>query len=396
MNILFQAYACLPDKGGEFAVSWGWLNRLDSMLNEDDCIYVISLTLEERHITNSSLKHVKLIHIEQLEKIKWMRGAYYLGWQWLAYKTVKKMDVSFDIIHQYSLSDFRMPGFFYKIKGAYKIFGPVGGGQQCPKNLMDYDDKSHILRDIMNFSCKINPFYKHKISKYDKVYACNYETQKYIKGAEVLIDCPLNDRMRKLVIPERNHEKVVIVFCGRLINKKGLFLLLDVIERLRKQSHVFELQIYGDGEQKDRLLQEIKNRRLEECVMYKGYMAYEQIVQVYNQADIFVLPSLRESGGNVLIEAMATALPIVSLDMSMSHILKQHQAGLFVNVNQSKEEILGEYTEHLGRLIDDEGLRKQLGLNGYQFVNSNLTWDALVEKIYGSLLKDNIEKRENS
>ncbi len=389
MNILFQAYACSPDKGGEFAVSWGWLNRLDRLLKEDDCLYVISLTLKEQDIVKSNLKHVKLIQIEHLDRIKWMRGAYYIGWQWLAYKTIKKMNVSFDIIQQYSLSDFRLPGYFYKMKEAYKIFGPVGGGQRCPKSLIDYDDKSHILRDIMNFGCKINPFYKYKVSKYDKVYACNYETVAYIKGADLLIDCPLNDQMRMLPVPERNHKKVVLVFCGRLINKKGLFLLLDVIEQLNRNKEIlFELQIYGEGELKNRLLEEIQNRQLEHCISYKGFVSYEQIVNVYNQADIFVLPSLRESGGNVLIEAMATALPIVSLDMALSHVLKQYNAGLFVDVDQSKEKVIEEYAKHLKTLIENRELRKQLGLNGYEFVNSNLTWERLIEKVYGSLLTD--------
>lgn len=46
MNILLQAYACAPDKGGEFAVSWGWLSHLNATLAIGDWIYVVSDTLK--------------------------------------------------------------------------------------------------------------------------------------------------------------------------------------------------------------------------------------------------------------------------------------------------------------------------------------------------------------
>lgn len=71
----------------------------------------------------------------------------------------KEKNLRLDVIHCYSLSDFRFPGFWSNMKGAYTIFGPVGGGQRCPKALIRYDDKSHYLRDFVNWLCKVNPMY---------------------------------------------------------------------------------------------------------------------------------------------------------------------------------------------------------------------------------------------
>lgn len=129
MNILIQAYACAADKGGEFSVSWGWIRQLDKRVQEQDKIFVCSLTLTEHEIEKSGLKHVELIPVDNLDKfMKYSSKQYfYLIWQYLAYRTVKKKNLRLDVIHCYSLSDFRFPGFWSNMKGAYTIFGPVGG-----------------------------------------------------------------------------------------------------------------------------------------------------------------------------------------------------------------------------------------------------------------------------
>ncbi|RRF94362.1 MAG: glycosyltransferase [Coriobacteriaceae bacterium] len=98
---------------------------------------------------------------------------------------------------------------------------------------------------------------------------------------------------------------------------------------------------------------------------------------------IFVLPSLRESGGNVLVEAAAHKLPIVALDMSLSHIFNKHHCGLFINTDQSKEEIIKQFATCLERLILDPELRIELGENGYEFVNEKMTWDHMMQVVYG-------------
>ena len=68
MNILIQAYACAADKGGEFSVSWGWIRQLDKRVQEQDKIFVCSLTLTEHEIEKSGLKHVELIPVDNLDK----------------------------------------------------------------------------------------------------------------------------------------------------------------------------------------------------------------------------------------------------------------------------------------------------------------------------------------
>lgn len=110
--------------------------------------------MTEHEIEKSGLKHVELIPVDNLDKfMKYSSKQYfYLIWQYLAYRTVKKKNLRLDVIHCYSLSDFRFPGFWSNMKGAYTIFGPVGGGQRCPKALIRWQYKEKGRNNWITFS----------------------------------------------------------------------------------------------------------------------------------------------------------------------------------------------------------------------------------------------------
>lgn len=132
MNILFQAYVCDPNRGGEFAISWGWLKRLNSLLNESDYIYVVSDSLTDEMVSSNGLKHVKVLPVlypKWLYQLLRHTRIWYLLWQRYAFRAAVKSGVAFDIIHVYSLSDFRRIGIWYKMKNSFTILGPVGGAE---------------------------------------------------------------------------------------------------------------------------------------------------------------------------------------------------------------------------------------------------------------------------
>ena len=198
-----------------------------------------------------------------------------------------------------------------------------------------------------------------------------------------MIDCPLNPRFSGLSIKDRNNTVPTVVFVGRLIDKKGVMLLLDVMKLIPKEVE-YQLLIYGDGPQKAKIQARIEELELEDKIKLMGYVPYDHVSDVYNNADIFVMPSLRESGGSVLVEAMGHGLPIVSFDASLAHMFVSADVGLFVNVHQSKQMVLQEFADDLTGLIISQVERNRLGSNGYQYANKYLTWDKLIDTIYGS------------
>ena len=394
MNVLFQLCVCSPDRGSEYSISWEWLVELRKRLRTDDKIYVVTRTENlQDNIDKYNLKNVNIIPVNPYSHFKkainWIPFFTYFLWQRRAYREARKVNVKFDIIHLYSQSNFRHPGIWHRFKNSYTIFGPVGGGQNCPLSLLGYDDTFYsIIRQLLGYVCRINPIWNWGINHYSKIYAVNKETQLFLRNSEILLDVCLNRRFQNLEIRKRKHDKPVLIFCGRLIRKKGVDLLLDIIKKMPPERD-FELRIFGDGTERKRLETRITQEELWDRVRVFGSISFDQMSTVYQQADIFIFPSLRESGGTVLVEAMANALPVVSLDMGISRLLKEKETGLFINTKTTKNSIINQFVSSICELLDDENLRYELGMNGYNFVNEELNWDNVINRVYGKLLKSN-------
>ena len=164
-----------------------------------------------------------------------------------------------------------------------------------------------------------------------------------------------------------------------------MLLLIDVISKI-PDSYSIQLLIYGDGPLKEKLELLIKSKNLKSKVFIKGSADYADMTEIYKNADIFLFPSLRESGGSVLIEAMALKLPIIGLKKGLGQSLSKKHVGLFIEANDIKDVIIENYKSAITELIDNPELRETMGNNGYIYVNREFTWDVMLSKVYGSIL----------
>ena len=193
----------------------------------------------------------------------------------------------------------------------------------------------------------------------------------------------LRDEYKNLPIQKRNNDILKIVFVGRLIGKKGIAFLVDALS-LMPTDMDWELLIFGDGDDRALIEKQIADSGIGKNVKLMGNRPLDQIAEAYQQADVFVLPSLRETSGNVLLEAMAYAVPIVAFDTSFCRLLKEVDCGVFVNTEQALEGIKEDYCKAIVTLGQNKDLARQMGLNGYEYVNKYLTW----ESKYEAVLKD--------
>ncbi|MGZ5280753.1 MAG: glycosyltransferase [Bacteroidia bacterium] len=105
-----------------------------------------------------------------------------------------------------------------------------------------------------------------------------------------------------------NDNHSVIVSAGRLVAEKGFSDIIESLALLRNKS--VKLRIFGEGDQRERLLQLAKEKNVD--LELPGYVS--NLVEEFRKADLFVSASKREGFPNVLIEALAAGLPIVSTD----------------------------------------------------------------------------------
>ncbi|WP_418778981.1 glycosyltransferase family 4 protein [Hominenteromicrobium sp.] len=392
MNYLISAYSVNPYKGSEDSIGWNWVLQYEKNYKKGDRIILLTKKFNEkdtrRGLKEFNIQHVELIIVDVPDALNWFREKhsafhhmYYILWQHWAWLWVKHSGIRFDVIHHVTMNDYRIPSELYKAKGAKVIWGPMGGAQVTPKPLKVYEKNQLVasFREFVNKSCSWNPFYKKALRSYYKIYCINNETQKQIscivgKDVPLMPELALRDEYKNLPIRKGKNDILKIVFVGRLIGKKGIAFLVDALS-LMPTDMDWELLIFGDGDDRALIEKQIADSGIGKKVKLMGNRPLNQIAEAYQQADVFVLPSLRETSGNVLLEAMAYAVPIVAFDTSFCRLLKEVDCGVFINTEQALDNIKEDYCKAIVTLGQDKELAKQMGLNGYKYVNSKLTWD---------------------
>ena len=184
---------------------------------------------------------------------------------------------------------------------------------------------------------------------------------------------------------EKNyHEKKLfkLVYCGRLVAQKNVNLLITAIKQLKDEGYRIQLDIYGNGEKETELKQMVQDYRLVDEVNFNGY--HGDWKKAASGADCFILPTNREGMPNVLFEAIAIGLPIISTTIEeISVHFKNHYDAILVPPDDAAY-IAGGIKE----AIDDADLLKKIKVNAMETVKK-YTVRAMVdayEKLYADIL----------
>ena len=140
-----------------------------------------------------------------------------------------------------------------------------------------------------------------------------------------------------------------LIFVGRLVALKRVEKLIKMISNIKEEYH---LSIVGDGEEYDYLKKKYEN----ECVSFYGSKSKDEIIDLLSKHDLFVFASSTEGLPMVLLEAMASGLPIVAFDYhnSVDDIIKNNKTGYII-----KDDNEIEFTNKVEKLLVDSKLRKE-------------------------------------
>jgi colanic acid/amylovoran biosynthesis glycosyltransferase len=161
-----------------------------------------------------------------------------------------------------------------------------------------------------------------------------------------------------------NPSSFEILFVGRLAAVKGPHILVAALERLIQQGRQVRLRFVGDGPERAALEISVTARGLNPHVMFEGWQNAEQVRALYQQADIFALPSFAEGIPVVLMEAMAMEIPCVTTRITgIPELIRDQVDGLLVPPANDEE-----LAAAIARLMDDSELRRRIGRAGRQRV----------------------------
>jgi len=129
----------------------------------------------------------------------------------------------------------------------------------------------------------------------------------------------------------RVSENKIIIFVGNLRPVKGLIYLIKAMEIIHAEMENAILMIIGDGEDRKSLEEMVMKLHLEKVVIFIEKIPNKDIPKYLVQGDVFVLPTLSEGFPNVILEAMAAGLPIVSTNVNgLSEIIRNEENGYLV------------------------------------------------------------------
>ena len=170
--------------------------------------------------------------------------------------------------------------------------------------------------------------------------------------------------------------KLCVLFVGRLIPRKGLPFLVEAAQYIVKEYVQTKFLIVGDGPQKNHIISHLQKTNLRGNFVFLGDVNERVLPALYNCADVFVLPSIQEGQGIALLEAQATAKPVVAFDVGgVSEAVVKGETGLIMKPDSR------ELADAIMKLLGNWSLRETMGIKGRKFVLKNFSWDVCAQKM---------------
>ncbi|PIP75416.1 hypothetical protein COW86_03905 [Candidatus Kuenenbacteria bacterium CG22_combo_CG10-13_8_21_14_all_39_9] len=171
--------------------------------------------------------------------------------------------------------------------------------------------------------------------------------------------------------------KKIIFWLGRMAQEKNLGFLLQSFAQIIKKYPEAVLLLGGSGKELPAVQKQIVRLNLGQNIKLLGRIDYQNVANYFYAADIFVLPSLHESFGKVLLEAAAVARPAVATATTgAQEIIINKKTGLLVALNNQKQ-----FVAKVLSLLANDQLANKLGNAAYEHVTANFNYQETVKQI---------------
>jgi glycosyltransferase involved in cell wall biosynthesis len=185
----------------------------------------------------------------------------------------------------------------------------------------------------------------------------------------------------------------ILLYVGRLGKEKSVDFLLKAFQKVHDKDPFVKMVLVGDGPEKTKIEELSSRLNIKKNVYFTGLVNHDDINKVYADADLFVFASQTETQGMVILEALASGLPVVAVnDAVYEGIIKDKKNGILVSND------IDQFAKACLFLLNNATYRKKLSENAVKFVEkfSISTTTETLEKLYEKLIYQyNIERHEN-
>ncbi|MEE0211137.1 MAG: glycosyltransferase family 4 protein [Negativibacillus sp.] len=406
MRLLISAYACRPDMGSEPAVGWNWILEYSKLC---ELVVLTNFTNKpyiEEYLNShkSEFKQVRFIYVKPNLKVElwykeWERleRFYYICWQHAAFRIAKKIceKEKFDYVQHITYVSCVMPTYMYKLNVPF-IYGPISGGEKVPDIIhYPFGKKEKLIENIRKCSQLIanRSFHLKKCCQKAKLIIAVTEESKNmlpIKHQEktiVLQAIGLNKS--EILCKDKcfTNLKVRFLIAGRMVAWKGFKIGIEAFIKALENGAEAELTVLGTGDSKMKnMLKSIAGDYLNQGIYFVDSVRYDKMSEFYDEHDILLNCSLRDSGCLVVMEAMGRGLPIICIDTGGPKVNTENGGAIKVKPVHY-EELRDRLVESIILLSQDYEKKLNLSCEAQKIADEEFEYESKIASFYYKYLE---------
>jgi glycosyltransferase involved in cell wall biosynthesis len=400
-RILLSAYACEPGRGSEPALGWGWATELARAGHQ---VWVLTHADNRPAIERDALAadpNLNFVYFDlalsaQRHRKGFGKILYYVLWQWCAVRHIRKLfpALPFDVVQHVTYASGRYPSFMASL-GVPFYFGPVSGGETVPRCMRSSFSVAQRcrewLRDLSNFVVPRDPVMRWVFQRADRLLVTrdtlSLVPPRWHHKCQAQLAIGLTSQYLNHVDARTpaSGNSYRLLYVGRLLEWKGIDLALQAVSQLKQSQPGIRFAIVGDGPAWTPLHRLAEELGLSEIVEWVPWVPHNRVQDHYRAAELFLFPSLRDSGGMAVLEAMAHGLPVVCTDLGGPGVIVNQSCGrAVVTGGRNREQIVSSLVEALREIATTPALHDSLAAGAGARVRQ-FKFESLVASLYPSV-----------
>lgn len=393
LKVLLSAYSCEPGKGSEPGVGW---NTAREMAEYHD-IWVLTRANNreaiEQELTTRPVPGLRFVYFDLPRWATWWkrrnRGVhlYYLLWQAGVTRLARRLHraIRFDVAHHITFGQYWTMSFLVHLPVPY-VWGPVGGGDTTPRAFLSGLGRAgrvhDCLRELARWVGERSPLVRGLARQSAIALAATPQTALRLEalGCEKVAIVPqvalTAEQANELTAymdpqPRQSHE-CRFISIGRALPWKGFHLGLRAFAEANLQDCEYWLLANGPG--RAGLAALAISLGIDDRVVFVEKLSnHADVHRLLSESSVLVHPALHEAFGNVVLEAMAVAKPVICLDLGGPALQVTNDTGIKIAAH-SPDQVVKDMAIAMRHLARGTTERKRLGEGGLRRAHEQFAW----------------------
>ena len=385
MHVLVSAYSCRPDEGSEAGIGWNWVHSLSRLCRVTVITREVNRQAIERWLRGTALPSTRFHYIDAPAGFRsWSVGKLYYGmWQRRTLALARGIHAAdpFDVVHHVTVASINYPIFLQRLPVPL-VYGPVGGGESVPAPLRIGNSLTEAgyeaARSLRQRLVPWNPRIRAILRGARIILVANEETLRLVpmewREKSDVMSMVGADTAEARHAPRTVVDTFQIYMAGRMLHWKGLHLGVRAFAEVAELFPEYRMVLVGDGPQRGRLEQLVRDLSLEERVVFRGWLPRSETLEIARDSRLLLFPSLRDSGGMAVIEAMAQGTPVLCLAAGGPASIVSPESGVVVPVH-SEGQVVSDLAAALHQLLGDSPRLQRMGEAASRRAATEFAWD---------------------